>query len=330
MIPENRILKCFRMIYNFNTTDRLRLDDFLARELPAVIPDSGAFSNSKLRRLIISGSVCVNSRECRRPAFELRGRSFVTVNFDEEKFFFEKQPDDIKFELTSKDVLYEDEYIICVNKPALFPTEETIVGGEKRDNLHDAIVRYLWAKNPALRNPPYAGIMHRLDRETSGVILFTKQRSVNKTVQEMFAGHDFTKEYRALVCAESAFAGKKPLKEGDFFTVEKYMNRISPKSQAAKWGEVPEAKGGLYSKTDFTVLEKRDFKGKSCFLVKALLYTGRTHQIRVHLSLSGYPIAGDTLYGGIPAERVMLHAFRLEFSHPVTGEKISLCAECPF
>ena len=170
------------MIYSFSTSEKIRLDEFLRRELPLKLNEPQNSSNSKIRRLIVAGAVFVNSRQVRRPAFELRGHSNVSVDFDEEKFLYEKQPDDIKFELTEKDVLYEDEYLICVNKPSLFPTEETIVGGKKRDNLHDAVVRYLWAKNPSLRNPPYVGIMHRLDRETSGVILFTKQRIVNKQV----------------------------------------------------------------------------------------------------------------------------------------------------
>lgn len=317
------------MFFQFHVSEKIRLDELLRQELPEKFEEGQSASNSKIRRLVIAGAVTVNGRECRRPAFELRGKSLVSVQFDEEKFFYEKQPDDIHFELTEKDVLFEDDSIICVNKPALFPTEETIVGGKKRDNLHDAVVRYLWKKNPELRNPPYAGIMHRLDRETSGVILFTKQRAVNKAVQAMFESHDFTKIYLALVSPVNA-GKKRSLKPGDSFTVEKFMNRISPKSQAAKWGEVPESRGGLYSKTDFMVLDERDFNRKKCLLVQADLFTGRTHQIRVHLSGEGFPIAGDELYGGIPAGRVMLHALRLEFKHPVTGKMLSVTAECRF
>lgn len=311
------------MILNFSTLKKERLDEFLRKNLPAAINEENV-SNSKIRRLVVAGAVCVNGMQIRRPAFELRGNSNITVNYEKDKFLFEKQPDDIKFELSEKDVLFEDEFLICVNKPALFPTEETIVGGEKRDNLHDAIVRYLWKKNPDLRNPPYVGIMHRLDRETSGVILFTKQRSVNKEIQRMFTGHDFTKIYVALCCGSEKI---KPEKE---FSVEMFMNRVSPKSQAAKWGSVPEKFGGLYSRTDFLVLKEIPRGEKKCFLVQASLFTGRTHQIRVHLSSSGLPILGDVLYGGIPAARVMLHSSRLEFKHPVTGQKICVESEPDF
>lgn len=323
------------MTYVFTTAEKIRLDEFLRKELPKKLSDPQNASNSKIRRLIVAGSVKVNEVQCRRPAFELRGKTCVCVNFDEEKFFYEKQPDDIKFELSEKDVLFEDDFLICVNKPSLFPTEETVVGGEKRDNLHAAVVRYLWSKNPALRNPPYAGIMHRLDRETSGVILFTKQRSVNKDIQKMFEKHDFTKIYKCL-CKPLPSCSLKTEK-GTAFTVEMYMNRISSKSQAAKWGSVPENRGGLYSKTDFVIEEKRG--GGSLFakkrfaeslLLSADLFTGRTHQIRVHLASRAIPIIGDTLYGGEAAERIMLHAYKLEFTHPVSGKMISVTAACPF
>lgn len=307
------------MILNFSTSEKERLDEFLRKNLPLAINEENV-SNSKIRRLVIAGSVCVNGMQVRRPAFELRGKSNITINYEKEKFLFEKQPDDIKFELSEKNVLFEDDFLICVNKPALFPTEETVVGGKKRDNLHDAVVRYLWKKNPALRNPLYVGIMHRLDRETSGVILFTKQRSVNKEIQRMFSEHDFTKIYVALCCC-----GSENIKVGKEFSVEMFMNRISLKTQAAKWGAVPEKLGGLYSKTDFFVLDEILRGGKKFFLVQANLYTGRTHQIRVHLSSVHLPILGDVIYGGIPEKRVMLHSKRLEFVHPVTGQKV--CVE---
>lgn len=318
------------MIFNFSTREKIRLDEYLRRHLEE---QAGAieFSNSKLRRLIISGSVSVNGMQVRRPAFELRGFSQITVDFDEEKFFYEKQPDDIKFEVTEESVLFEDEYLICINKPAFFPVEETVVGSQKRDNLHDAVVRYLWAKNPGLRNPPYCGIMHRLDRETSGVILFTKQRSVNRQISEMFSSHDFQKIYKAVTVKKMNFL-KSSFVEGTEkkFTVEMPMNRISSKSQKGKWGFVPEQKGGQNSKTSFKLLEEKNMNGQKVSVFEADLFTGRTHQIRVHLSEAGFPILGDELYGGNDYSRIMLHACKLEFVHPVNGEKLVVEAPCDF
>lgn len=310
------------MELKFSTSIKERLDDFLRRELPERLEaageraasgaetGAGGLSNSKIRRLILSGSVFVNGRECRRPAFEIRGLTKITVNFESKKFFYEKQPDDIDFVMTDSDVLFEDENLIFVNKPAFLPVEQTIAGNRK--NLHDALVDYLWKRNPELRNPPYAGIMHRLDRETSGVILFTKSRSVNKAVHDMFESHNFTKTYLA-VCEkpEPGRGGKAGRKPGDSFTVEMFMNRVSKKSDAAKCGRVSEKDGGLYSKTDFKICGEYDYRGKAYFVIECNLFTGRTHQIRVHLASLGMPLLGDQLYGGPPADRIYLHAWRL-------------------
>lgn len=297
--------------------EKIRLDEFLREKMPELLQTE--CSNSKIRRLIISAQVTVNGKVVTRPSFELRGKSEIKILFDKDKFFYEKKPDDIKFEVTKKSVLFENDDLIFIDKPAFFPVEQTIT--QNRDNLHDAVVRYLWKKNENLRNPPYVGIMHRLDRETSGVILFTKNRAVNKSVQNMFENHDFEKKYLAVVLNEGKFSQhsleKKSfqIKENDEFCVEMYMERISSKCQAGKWGNVPENKGGKYSKTDFRVLkeiELPDLIGKKAFLIECNLFTGRTHQIRVHLASKGLPIVGDELYGGIPYKRMMLHSALLK------------------
>lgn len=350
----------------------LSLNEFLRSELPRLLDCE--ISNSKIRRLIVVGKVDVNGVQTRFPAFVVRPSFSVTVQIDEEKLFFEKQNGDIDFELSEKDILFEDESIIVVNKPAHFPSEAGMV--QSRDNLHAAVVRFLFARQkiekPNAKNPPYVGIMHRLDRDTSGVILFTKTRAVNAKCHEMFENHSARKIYHAIVLnadktdvtntpdrkmkksvpsAQSVpFASKKtsasscthPHQE---FTVDFSLGRISPKSQAAKWGRVSEKNGGLPSKTEFTVLreiapnELHSISGrqdaiqisaKKFFLVECRPFTGRTHQIRVHLSSVGLPILGDTLYGGEPYERIMLHAASLTFPHPVTGEVITITAKSPF
>ena len=278
----------------------------MREELPQCSQLSGQeVSNSKIRRLIVAGAVSVNGREVVRPSFELRGKSDVCVVLDVEKFFFEKQPDDAKFQVSEASVLYEDDDLIFIDKPARFPVEQTITGN--RANLHDSLVDFLWKRNPALRNPPYAGIMHRLDRETSGVILFTKTRSVNAAVSDLFQKHDLTKQYLAVV------ADNGKLRDGDSFTVKMYMGRVTGKSRQGKWGELSEARGGQFSHTDFKVVRTLTVEGHRCLLLECSLHTGRTHQIRVHLSSKGLPILGDTLYGGISASRMYLHAAHLAF-----------------
>lgn len=305
---------------SFCTSQKQPLNDFLRIEFAKLQEFSNKdVSNSKIRRLIVAGCVSVNGRVVTRPGFELRGKSVVECDIDLEKFFFEKQPDDIDFVLTEKDVLFEDEYIICVNKPAFLPVEQTIVGN--RRNLHDCVVDYLWKKNPSLRNPPYAGIMHRLDRETSGVILFTKQRVANKSIFEQFEKHTITKTYMAVVCG---------IPEKKEWIVENSIGRVSAKSQAAKWGSLPESRGGLYAKTAFSEIKTFSVAGVSgeCTLIHCELFTGRTHQIRVHLSESGLPILGDTLYGGKNYRRIMLYSDCLIFKHPVSGDEMTVKGPC--
>lgn len=290
----------------FQTSQKCRLDELLRKELPKKInvEFGEQISNSKIRRLIVSGAVEINNRKINIPAFEIRGESKIKIEFDKEKFFYEKQVDDIHFEVSEQDVLFENDDLIFINKPAFFPVEQTIT--KNRDNLHDAVVRFLWNRNKDLRNRPYVGIMHRLDRETSGVILFTKNRDANKKIHEMFENHLFEKKYIA-ICEV-----RKKLKIGTRFTVEILMNRITGKSKQGKWGKVPELKGGLYSKTEFKIIDKINIENKNCYKIECNLFTGRTHQIRVHLSEFGLPILGDELYGGAKAKRIYLHSSLLK------------------
>lgn len=313
--------------YTIIPESKIRLDELLRQKLPELT--GLELSNSKIRRLIMAGCIRVNGREVRIPSYTVFVKSNVEAFVDKDKLLYEKQADDISFEVTEESVLYEDEYLIFINKPAKFPTEKTIV--TDRDNLHDAVVRYLWKKNPSLRNPPYVGIMHRLDKDTSGVILFTKKREVNKAIFDMFDSSKLDlnetseKKYRPVQKTYVAVV-KDSVKIKESFTVKNFLGRITSKSAGCKWGEVPESRGGLIAVTEFKVI-KRD--AGRCYL-ECHPVTGRTHQIRIHLAGLGTPISGDTLYNGDKAERLFLHAKSLELTHPVTGEKISVSAPCNF
>lgn len=316
-----------------------RIDLFLRERIPELLKEKSLeantvkksdrtttvseVSNSKIRRLIVAGVVFVNGRQCRVPAYLLQNGDDVRASIDEEKFFYEKQPDDIHFEVTDASVLYEDDVLIVVNKPAFFPTEATITGN--RDNLHEAVIRYLWKKNPSLRNPPYVGIMHRLDRETSGVVLFTKTRSVNGPVHDLFENHTARKVYRA-VCTKEAFLKEVP----ETFFCDKSIGRVSASSAACKMGVVTTGEHALVKEVQsaYTAFSLVGKKG-NCYFIEARPRTGRTHQIRVHLSSYGLPLVGDELYGGEKGERIMLHALSLTFPHPVTGECICVTAPLP-
>jgi 23S rRNA pseudouridine1911/1915/1917 synthase len=309
-----------------------RIDDILNAELPGrLIPILGTemVSKSKIRRLIVAGAVSVSGRQTRNPASRVLPGHQIMVFIDTEKLTFEKTPDDIDFEMSESLILFEDDALIAVNKPAGIPTEATIVAS--RDSLHAALKRYLWARDKT-RNEPYVGVHHRLDRETSGVILFTKTRAVNAPVHALFEGHLARKEYEALTAI--AHGGNATQHENAFcpgytFSVENSLDRISAKSAQAKWGAV--SSGGVNAFTDFEVLERFNL----ALRILALPRTGRTHQIRVHLSSLGFPLLGDPLYGGparlgsISIPRVMLHARSLSFPHPVTGTPMSIPAPLP-
>lgn len=301
------------------------LMDFLQRSLPKElnrIVGTSDVSRSKLRRLIVAGAVNINNRQIRKPEVSVPKGTVVTVKLDTEKFSFEKQPDDIKFDLTPDRILFEDEAIIVVDKPANFPTEATMV--QTRDYLQAAVQRFLLARDGLLPNgeAPYVGLHHRLDRETSGVILFTKQRSANPGAHKMFLEHLAKKEYVALVIRPQKLPSRN-------FSVDNYMDRISPKSARGKWGAVHI--GGEHALTKFKTIEERA-RG---LLIQAMPETGRTHQIRVHLSGLQMPLYGDELYGGptkignwtVP--RIMLHAVSLTFPHPIDGKEICVSAPIP-
>lgn len=311
-----------------------RLDSFLREWLPGQI---GETTNSKIRRLIVAGAVSVNGRQERRPAAALRAGAVVEAAIDGERFGRDKEVDDAPCEVSDADVLYEDNLLIAVNKAALVPTEATIVGS--RDHLHAAVIRYLAARRvrdglpPG--NPPYVGLHHRLDRETSGVILFTKDRKANPAVHEAFESRLAHKTYVALAALPPA-AGlperRSPgarLLAGERVLVENRMDRISPKSARSKWGAVRE--GGLPASTYFSLIER--FPG--AVFLRCEPETGRTHQIRVHLAGIGFPILGDVLYGGPvespvtrdPVPRVMLHALTLTIPRP--GGEGELTIEAP-
>lgn len=321
------------------------LNDFLRSELPKAL-DAGlaaesksGLSNSKIRRLIFSQNVSVDAGGgffvCKNPSFALRKNARVQVLFDQEKFFFQKKNDDIEFELDGSRVLFEDDAIIVVNKPPHFPTEPTFV--QDRDNLRSAVVRYLHKKIGLDKNPPYCGIVHRLDRDTSGVILFSKRRDCNAALFKAFDSSGLendggaasqervAKKVYVALCERGGSLGLANDSAGKEFSVRNYLGRVSGKSQAAKWGSVPKEKGGKFARTDFKILKE---KGGRC-LIEARLLTGRTHQIRVHLSQSGLPILGDVLYGGRAAERIFLHAFALELPHPESGEPLRFEAPLP-
>ncbi len=203
------------------------------------------------------------------------------------------------------DVLFEDKYIIAVNKPAFLDYE----------TFMQTVMNYLNRKN-AGEGRAYLGAMHRLDKETSGVMVFTKKKIAND-LADQFREHTIRKFYLAIVQGrvdKEQGTIKKPIEKGEF--------------DEGKKVRVTDGSLGKMAITEFRVKERYD---KASLLV-VQIHTGRTHQIRIHMESIGHPLVGDKLYAekqAVPFKRQALHAERLEFRHPVTKEKIKVLAPIP-
>jgi 23S rRNA pseudouridine1911/1915/1917 synthase len=298
-----------------------RLDDLVMARLPLVFRERGldaVASRTKLRRMILDGAVSVAGKPVRVPAIKVKPGTVVTVYLDPARFAAEETPGDSPFECTPADILYEDEWLIAVDKPPGIPTEGSFLA--TRDSLHAAVQRFLATRDGG--GLPYLGIPHRLDRDTSGVVLFPRRQDANAAIHQAFASRTAIKIYRALTVRPRSISGQQ-------FEVSGRMARISPKSAPAKWGLVRSE--GSPSSTCFSV----EAIGTGGLVLRAEPRTGRTHQIRVHAASAGMPLYGDTLYGGpaslsgSPVPRVMLHAAQLSLPHPDTGRILTVAAPVP-
>ena len=214
---------------------------------------------------------------------------------------------------TNLQVLYEDNHIIVVNKRV-----GDIVQGDKTGDepLSDVVKSYIKEKY-SKPGEVYLGVVHRLDRPTTGIVLFAKTSKALTRLNEMFKNRDTQKTYWAVV---------KNAPEQEEAVLEHYLKRNSKNNTSkAHTKEVPESKQAkldykvIYKLTNYTVLEIN-------------LYTGRHHQIRAQLTAIGSPIKGDLKYGfnrSNPDGGIHLHARKLEFIHPVSKESISITAPLP-
>ena len=201
-------------------------------------------------------------------------------------------------------VIFEDEHLLVVNKPAGWNTHApSPYAGE---GIYD------WLKH---REPRWLSlaIIHRLDKETSGVLVFGKTSLANKSLTQQFTGRRVHKKYLLLTDR------KVPPKE---FTVKTALIRIGEKYASCAGGEIAETK--------FTPISDSKFGNSRLKMVSAEPFTGRTHQIRVHAAENGFPILGDTLYGGTASSRVYLHATEIAFTHPATNKPVKFFAPVDF
>lgn len=269
------------------------------------------FPDTLIKTYVHQGFVKINGHSCRDFNFLLKDNDFVSIVIKIQDIKKVQKPPKVEFDLSYEDILFEDKQIIVVQKPAGVPTHSTL--DPDRDNLFAGLKRYLTVRDGVV---PYLGLHHRLDRDTSGLILLTKKQSVNRAVGELFSQRKIKKSYVAL----TIFKNLKKTK----WTIQDHLARSTKDKKKMQSVQ----SGGDLAITHFEVLKHTP----NTMMILCEPQTGRTHQIRVHLYEYGLPILGDPTYfknNSNQFERLFLHAWKLQFPHPVTNEVIQVESKIP-
>jgi 23S rRNA pseudouridine1911/1915/1917 synthase len=268
---------------------KLRLDQFLAKRLPE-------YSRSRLQQLIRGGFIRLNEQTT-RPRQIVRGGDTISLTEPPvEKI--DVQPEPIPLE-----ILFEDDDLIVINKPAGLTVHPG--AGQRQHTLVNALLSHCITLS-GIGGKERPGIVHRLDKETSGCLVVAKNDVAHRELSKQFAARTAEKIYLALV------AGKLRKAAG---VIEENIGRHPVHRQRMRVTSLR----GRAAKTEYRVIRSSD----QASLVECRLHTGRTHQIRVHLHHLGHPVLGDKVYAARFAEnfpRQILHAWKLGFYHPRIGE----------
>lgn len=302
-------------VYDIQSEHRgTRLDRFL-------INATEGLSRTYLQRLIRDGEVTINRKVAKQPSYALRDGDQVCLTVPPPRPLDTVQPEQI-----SLDILHEDSHLIVLNKPAgmlVHPANGVNVG-----TLVNALLAHCTDLS-GIGGVERPGIVHRLDKDTSGALVVAKTDVVHRGLSVQFEQHSITRQYVAVVCG----APTKPTG-----TIDARIAR----SRRDRRRMTTVKTGGRHAVTHYKVLERYP----RFALVQLTLETGRLHQIRVHLQHIGHPVVGDAVYGGeqralndadIPElkhvlaqlKRQALHARLLGFAHPATGEHLSFSVPMP-
>ncbi|HEX4708561.1 MAG TPA: RluA family pseudouridine synthase, partial [Candidatus Udaeobacter sp.] len=268
---------------------KLRLDQFLAKQAPQ-------YSRSRLQQLIRGGFVRLNGASTRPREIVRAGDKIDLIEPPLEKI--ETRPEPIPL-----NILFEDEDLLVINKQAGLAVHPG--AGQREGTLVNALLSHC-ATLSGIGGKERPGIVHRLDKETSGCLVVAKNDRAHQELSKQFAARTVEKIYLALV------AGKLRKPAG---TIEENIARHPVHRQRMQVTSLR----GRTAKTDYRVIRASD----EASLIECRLHTGRTHQVRVHLHHLGHPILGDKLYAPRLAKnfsRQMLHAWKLAIQHPRTGE----------
>ena len=278
------------MIFKYPIFEDISLRDYI---------NSYFISKSKIYTLFLEKRIYINGNLAKENSILKKG-DILSID--------ESQEIDYKEELNSVDVVYEDDYLLIINKPKGIIIHDD--DKSKLNTLSNRVAKYYSDNNLAL-NVRFA---HRLDKDTTGLIIYVKDSLSFSYMNHYIENHEIKRYYLALV-------------EGNFKEKHGVINKNIGKDRHVN-NKYIVSKSGKEAITYYEVI--KNYKGFS--LVKLLLKTGRTHQIRVHMASISHPLLGDEIYGKKSnlIDRVALHSFKLEFIHPVTKQQINLEALLPF
>ncbi len=277
----------------------MRLDQFLSQAAEGV-------SRGVARKLIDLGGVHVNGRRVRKCGLIVKADDMIEAYCD-------GLPLDL-FELTGSHIVYRDRHLLVVDKPAGVDSQPT--PSRYKGTLYAALNDYL--QDPHRKDmKPTIGMVQRLDRDTSGLMTFSIHPAAHRELSRMFREREVVKRYTALA------AGRLETSQGEF------RSQLARKRSTNTMKSV--ARGGREAVTRYRLLATEE----RVSLVEVEIPTGRSHQIRAHFSEAGHPLLGDDRYrgpgniAGLDFKRQMLHAGRLSFNHPISGEELDFTSGLP-
>lgn len=278
-----------------------RLDKALAELVPEL-------SRSYLQQLLAQGFIRLNGAAGLKPAHKVKAGDglIVEIRPTQQSQAFKPEPVPVP-------VVYEDEHLLVVNKPA------GLVVHPAPGNWSGTLLNGLMARDARAMLLPRAGIVHRLDKDTSGLMVVARERSTMDALVRLIAERNVSRQYLALA--------HRPWQGAPHRAVDAPIGR-DPRNRLRMAVVDLAQHAGKPARTDFDLQAGNE---DGC-LVRCTLHTGRTHQIRVHMASIGHPLVADALYGGAAAaglQRQALHAFRLAFAHPVTGLPLEFHAPLP-
>ena len=287
-------------LFEIQEDQQMRLDKYLAEQFPEQ-------TRSYLQKLIKDGEVTVNGKNV-KTGYQLSKGDEVSVNIPEPKEL------DVEPQKMDLDIVYEDDDVILINKPKGMVVHPA--PGHTTDTLVNGLLYHCKDNLSGINGVARPGIVHRIDRDTTGILIVCKNDMSHNSIAAQLKEHSINRRYRALVHGN--------LKD-DTGTVEGPIGRhpIDRKKMAIN------EKNGKPAVTHYTVLERFG----NYTLIECKLETGRTHQIRVHMTSIGHPLVGDEVYGPAKCpfklQGQCLHAMVLGFVHPRTEEYMEFSADLP-